>query len=140
VEPDRLPYHLRLIVDAAESLDEQLLVLLFVQKAEPAPTLAEMLGPERAELVAALGRLSKAGLVSHHRPEGEPIHWFATREGRTQGEKLHRALSARLLAEPVAAEPPPAPEEPTETGDHQRVRSRRRVSIDQTEKTGFSWD
>ena len=139
MEPDRIAPQLRRIVDAAETLDEQLLVLLFVQKAEPAPTLMEMLGPERAELVGALGRLSKAGLVSHHRPEDEPIHWFATREGRTRGEKLHRAISARLLAEPASSETPP-PEEPAETGDHKRVRARRRVAIDQTEKTGFSWD
>ncbi|MDQ3066562.1 MAG: hypothetical protein M3R12_05345, partial [Actinomycetota bacterium] len=86
--------------------------------------------------------LSKAGLVSHHKPEDEPIHWFATREGRTQGEKLHRAIASQLLVEPapaVEADTPPT-EEAVGSGEHQRVRSRRRVSIDQTEKTGFSWD
>lgn len=140
MDADLLSYQLRRVVDAAESLDERLLVLLFVQKAEPASTLGEMLGPERAELIAALGRLSKAGLVSHQKPENEPIHWFATLEGRTQGEKLHRAIAARLLAEPAPAPESVSPEEPAEAGEHRRVRSRRRVSIDQTEKTGFSWD
>jgi len=144
MDADRLAPHVRRVVDAAGSLDERLLVLLFVRKAEPAPDLTEMLGRERAEMTTALGRLSQAGLVGHHRPEGEPIHWFATPEGKAQGEQLHRAIAARLLAEPgqetenVASqdEQPAAADSP----DHQRVKSRRRVSIDQNEKTGFSWD
>ncbi len=140
MDADRLSAQLRRVVDAAVSLDDKLLVVLFVQKAEPAPVLAEMLGPDRAELVGALGRLSKAGLVSHHRPEDEPIHWFATRNGRTEGEKLHRALSARLLAEPAPGSEPPEADQADEPGEHKRVTSRRRVSIDQKEKTGFSWD
>jgi len=140
MDADRLPPHLRRVVEAAESLDEQLLVVLFVQKAEPAPILAEMLGPDRSDLVTALGRLSKAGLVSHHRPEGEPIHWFATREGRTQGERLHRSIAARVLAEPAPENAPGEPDEAVEPGGHERVKARRRVPIDQNEKTGFSWD
>ncbi len=146
MDADRLPPHLRRVVDAAETVDERLLVLLFVRKAEPAPDLAEMLGLERSELVAALGRLSQAGLVSHQRPEGEPIHWFATREGKVQGERHHRAIASRLVAEPepeVGDAGPEAdrPAEPGgEPGEHQRVKSRRRVAIDQNEKTGFSWD
>lgn len=144
MDADRLPPHLRRVVDAAETVDERLLVLLFVRKAEPAPDLAEMLGLERAELVPALGRLSQAGLVSHQRPEGEPIHWFATREGKVQGERLHRAIASRLVAEPepeVADAPGETGEAaPGETIEHQKVKSRRRVAIDQNEKTGFSWD
>ena len=143
MDADRLAPHVRRVVDAAGSLDERLLVLLFFRKAEPAPDLIEMLGGERAELTGALGRLSQAGLVGHHRPEDEPIHWFATPEGKAQAEQLHRAVTARLLAEPgeeidIGA----SPDEPVaaDSPDHQRVRSRRRVSIDQNEKTGFSWD
>jgi len=137
MDADRLAPHVRRVVDAAGSLDERLLVLLFFRKAEPAPDLIEMLGGERAELTGALGRLSQAGLVGHHRPEDEPIHWFATPEGKAQGEHLHRAIAARLLAEPgEEIEDVVSPDEP----DHQRVKSRRRVAIDQNEKTGFSWD
>ncbi len=145
MDADRLPPHLRRVVDAAETVDERLLVLLFVRKAEPAPDLAEMLGLERAELVPALGRLSQAGLVSHQRPEGEPIHWFATREGKVQGERHHRAIASRLVAEPEP-EVADAPDEPASAApgeqpiEHQKVKSRRRVAIDQNEKTGFSWD
>ena len=132
---------MRRIVDSAETVDERLLVLLFFRKAEPAPDLAEMLGIERAETTAALGRLSGAGFVSHHRPEDEAVHWFTTPQGKAKAEQLHRAISARLLAEPAApAEvPEPATDEPAEP-DHGRVRARRRVPIDQNEKTGFSWD
>jgi hypothetical protein len=141
MDADRLAPQLRRVVDAAGSLDERLLVLLFVRKAEPAAELMELLAAERAETMTALGRLSQARLVSHHRPEGEAIHWFATREGRTRGEQLYRGIAARLAAEPApegpseAAEDPPAAEH-----DHQRVKTRRRVAIDQNEKTGFSWD
>jgi len=144
MDADRLTPQLRRVVDAAESLDERLLVLLSVRKAEPAPILAEMLGLERGAAMAALGRLSQRGLVSHQRPEGEPIHWFATRDGKTQGEQLHRAIASRQLAEPeaplVAASDPPAGEATADGGEHKRVKARRRVSIDQNEKTGFSWD
>jgi hypothetical protein len=140
MDADRLAPHVRRVVDAAETIDERLLVLLFFRKAEPAPELAELLGAARPETTGALGRLSGAGLVSHHRPEGEATHWFTTPQGKARAEQLHRAISARLTAEPVPAEsaPPPAgdPAEP----DHGRVRARRRVSIDQNEKTGFSWD
>jgi DNA-binding MarR family transcriptional regulator len=103
----------------------------------------EMLGSERAETVTALGKLSHAGLVSHHRPEGEPIHWFATPEGKAQAEQLHRAVSGRLAAdgqELDGAAAPAATPAPPDSPDHQRVRTRRRVAIDQNEKTGFSWD
>jgi hypothetical protein len=131
----------RRIVDSAETIDERLLVLLFFRKAEPALDLAEMLGIERAETTAALGRLSGAGLVSHHRPEDEALHWFTTPQGKAKAEQLHRALSARLLAEPPpAAETAPAPEAQPAEPDHGRVRARRRVPIDQNEKTGFSWE
>ena len=135
---DRLAPQLRRVVDAAGDLDEQLLVLLFVRKAEPAPDLIEMLGRERAEIAMALGRLSQAGLVGHHRPEGEPTHWFATPEGKARGEQLHRAVVAALAERGQEA---PAPE-PAAAGapGYQRVSARRRVSIDQNEKTGFSWD
>lgn len=138
MDADRLAPNVRRVVDAAGSIDDRLLVLLFFRKAEPAPDLMEMLGGERAETIMALGRLSQAGFVGHQRPEGEPIHWFATPAGKAQGELLNRAAAARLFAEPgqdaddVA---PPAADSP----DHQRVRSRRRVAIDQNEKTGFSW-
>ena len=142
MEPDRLTPQLRRIVDAAESLDERLLVLLSVRKAEPAPILAEMLGLERGGTMAALGRLSQRGLVSHQRPEGEPIHWFATQNGKLQGEQLHRAIVARQLAESESAQPDAvAPEAtPADAGEQKPVKARRRVSIDQNEKTGFSWD
>ena len=141
MDADRLAPQLRRVVDAAGSLDDQLLVLLFVRKAEPAPDLIEMLGRERAEIAMALGRLSQAGLVGHHRPEGEPTHWFATPNGKAKGEQLHRALVAEL----AEREPEPEVRAPAEPGaadapDHQRVSARRRVSIDQNEKTGFSWD
>lgn len=139
MDADRLAPQLRRVVDAAGSLDEQVLVLLFVRKAEPAPDLIEMLGRERPEIAMALGRLSQAGLVGHHRPEGEPTHWFATPEGKARGEQLHRAIAASLAAqepEDVRAPEPAAADAP----DHQRVSARRRVAIDQNEKTGFSWD
>ena len=131
------------MVDAAGSLDEQLLMLLFVRKAEPAQDLTEMLGIERGETMAALGRLSQARFVSHHRPEDEEtIQWFATPEGKARGEQLYRAIAARLGAaaeqEPGSAAPEEAPA--ADAPDHQRVKTRRRVSIDQNEKTGFSWD
>ena len=80
MDPDLLPPRLRRIVDAAETVDERLLVLLFVRKAESAVDLAELLGVPRAEVMAALGRLSHGRLVEHHRPEGEGIVWFATPE------------------------------------------------------------
>jgi len=142
MDADRLAPHVRRVVDAAGSLDERLLVLLFFRKAEPAPDLMEMLGGERAELTGALGRLSQAGLVGHHRPEDEPIHWFATPAGKARAEQLHRAVAARLAAEPADESEAVTPDEPAaaDSPDHQRVRSRRRVSIDQNEKTGFSWD
>ena len=142
VDADRLAPHVRRVVDAAGTLDERLLVLLFFRKAEPAPDLAEMLRVERAETTGALGRLSAAGLVSHHRPEGEPLHWFTTSQGKAKAEQLHRAISARLTAEPAATESAPAAaDEPaTAEPDHGRVKARRRVAIDQNEKTGFSWD
>jgi DNA-binding MarR family transcriptional regulator len=144
MDADRLAPNVRRVVDAAGGLDERLLVLLFFRKSEPAPDLMEMLGSERAETVTALGKLSHAGLVSHHRPEGEPIHWFATPEGKAQAEQLHRAVSGRLAAEPgPETDAAPAPEEApaaADSPDHQRVRTRRRVAIDQNEKTGFSWD
>jgi hypothetical protein len=137
VDADRLAPHVRRVVDAAGSVDDRLLVLLFFRKAEPAPDLVEMLGIERGETIAALGRLSHAGFVGHHRPEGEPIHWFATPNGKAQGEQLNRAIVARLAAEP--GEEAAVPDE-ADSPDHQRVRTRRRVAIDQNEKTGFSWD
>ena len=140
MDADRLAPHVRRVVDSAETVDERLLVLLFFRKAEPAPDLAEMLGIERAETTAALGRLSAAGLVSHQRPEGEPLHWFPTPPGRAKAEQLHRAISARLTAEPAPTESAPAAVDQPAEPDHGRVRSRRRVAIDQNEKTGFSWD
>jgi len=140
MDADRLAPHVRRVVDAAESIDERLLVLLFFRKAEPAPDLAEMLGAERPETTGALGRLSGAGLVSHHRPEGEATHWFTTPQGKAKAEQLHRAISARLTAEPVATESAPPPADDTAEADHGRVKARRRVAIDQNEKTGFSWD
>lgn len=141
MDADRLAPQLRRVVDGAGSLDEQLLVLLFVRKAEPAPDLIEMLGRERAEIAMALGRLSQAGLVGHHRPEGEPTHWFATPEGKARGEQLHRALVAALAErEPEPDTAPPAEPAAGDAPDHQRVAARRRVAIDQNEKTGFSWD
>ena len=140
MDADRLAPHVRRLVDSAETLDDRLLVLLFFRKAEPASDLAEMLRVERGETMAALGRLSGAGLVSHQRPEGEAIHWFTTAQGKAKAEQLHRAISARLLAEPAPAEAPePEPAQPAEP-DHGRVKARRRVPIDQNEKTGFSWD
>jgi hypothetical protein len=130
-------------VDAVESLDERLLVLLFVRKAEPVEDLAEMLATPRAEVLAALGRLAGAKLVAHHRPEeGGAIHWFTTGEGNARGEHVFRATAARLVAEAKAAAPAPEPEEPAKpaAADHERVKTRRRVSIDQNERGGFSWD
>ena len=146
MDTDRLAPHVRRVVDAAGSLDERLLVLLFVRKAEPAPDLAEILGLERAETMTALGRLSQAGLVAHHRPEGEAIHWFVTAPGKARAEQLHRAISTRLAAEPQAEIELPDPEERSATDqpvgprEHKELKARRRVSIDQNEKTGFSWD
>jgi DNA-binding MarR family transcriptional regulator len=142
VDADRLAPHVRRLVDSADTLDERLLTLLFFRKAEPAAELAEMLRAERAETTAALGRLSGSGLVSHQRPEGAPIHWFTTAQGKARAEQLHRALSARLLAEPAqpAAGTPAEPEQTDEPVQHDRVKARRRVPIDQNEKTGFSWD
>jgi hypothetical protein len=137
MDADRLAPQLRRVVDAAETLDERVLVLLSVRKAEPAQQLHELLGIERGETMAALGRLSQARLVSHHRPEGEAVHWFATREGKARGELLHRAVSARLAATPA---PEVEAAAGAESPDHERVRARRRVAIDQSEKTGFSWD
>jgi DNA-binding MarR family transcriptional regulator len=128
-------------VDAAGDLDDRLLILLSVRKAEPAPDLIEMLGRSRAEIAMALGRLSQAGLVGHHRPEDEPIHWFATPAGKAKGEQLHRSCTAALAeqeSKPAAVTAPEATA--ADTPEHQRVSSRRRVSIDQNEKTGFSWD
>jgi DNA-binding MarR family transcriptional regulator len=143
MDADRLAPHVRRLVDSAETVDERLLVLLFFRKAEPAAELAEMLRVERGETMAALGRLSGAGLVSHHRPEGEPVHWFTTAPGKAKAEQLHRAISSRVLAEAtpaVEASAEPVPEEPAEPAEHGRVKARRRVPIDQNEKTGFSWD
>lgn len=146
MDADRLAPGLRRAVDAAESLDERLLMLLFVRKAEPVNELVEILGSDRGETMAALGRLSQARLVSHHRPEeGGAIHWFATAEGKTRGEHVLRAIAARLAAVAAEEAPSPAPEEGEEppaadAPDHQRLKTRRRVAIDQNEKTGFSWD
>ncbi len=140
MDADRLAPGLRRVVDAAGDLDDRLLILLFVRKAEPAPDLIEMLGRDRAEIAMALGRLSQAGLVGHHRPDGEPIHWFATPAGKAKGEQLHRACAAALAeqeSEPEAVAPDATA---ADSPEHQRVSSRRRVSIDQNEKTGFSWD
>ncbi|HUH16027.1 MAG TPA: hypothetical protein VML35_09100 [Gaiellaceae bacterium] len=142
MDADRLAPGLRRAVDAAETIDERLLMLLFVRKAEPVNELVEILGSDRGETMAALGRLSQARLVSHHRPEeGGAIHWFATAEGKTRGEHVLRAIAARLGAA-AAQEPAAAAEEPAadETPDHKRLKARRRVAIDQNEKTGFSWD
>jgi hypothetical protein len=145
VEPDRLDPRLRLVVQAVENPDERLLVLLFVKKAEPVDDLAEMLASPRADVLGALGRLAQAKLVAHHRPEeGGAIHWFATAEGRVRGEQAYRATAARLVAEAKAAPPAPEPEPAEEpkpaAPDHERVKTRRRVSIDQNERGGFSWD
>lgn len=141
MDADRLAPGLRRVVDAAENLDDRLLILLFVRKAEPAPDLIEMLGRDRAEIAMALGRLSQAGLVGHHRPDGEPIHWFATPAGKAKGEQLHRACAAALAAQESDSQAVTAPDATTaDAPEHQRVSSRRRVSIDQNEKTGFSWD
>ncbi|HUP31698.1 MAG TPA: hypothetical protein VM184_01605 [Gaiellaceae bacterium] len=143
MDADRLAPGLRRAVEAAESIDERLLILLFVRKAEPVNELVEILGSDRGETMAALGRLSQARLVSHHRPEeGGAIHWFATAEGKTRGEHFLRAIAARLGAT-AAQEPPAAAAEESpgpETPDHKRLKTRRRVAIDQNEKTGFSWD
>ena len=143
MDADRLAPGLRRAVDAAESLDERLLMLLFVRKAEPVNELVEILGSDRGETMAALGRLSQARLVSHHRPEDGAIHWFATADGKTRGEHLLRAIAARLAAAAAEAAPSAAPEEEppaADPPDHQRLKTRRRVAIDQNEKTGFSWD
>ena len=147
MDADRLAPQFRRVVDAAGTLDDRLLVLLFIRKAEPGGELVEILGTERAETMAALGRLTQAGLVTHHRPEGEPIHWFATPAGRTRGEQLFRATGARLVAaareEAAAHEPEQEPAaEPAETAapDRERLKARRRIAIDPNEKTGFSWD
>ena len=143
MQPDRLDPRLRRVVDAVDSLDERLLVLLFVKKAEPAEELAEMLGARRPDVLTALGRLAQARLVAHHRPEeGGSVHWFPTGDGNAQGEQLFRATAARIVAEakaaPEAEEPPPAPAPPER--DPQKLKARRRVSIDQNERGGFSWD
>ncbi len=142
MDADRLAPHVRRVVDAAGALDERLLVLLFFRKAEPAPDLAEMLGVERTEAMTALGRLSQARLVAYHRPEGEPIHWFATQEGKSRAEQLHRAAAARVAAEPIAE--PTLPDEPAAPAPAagpavQPVKARRQVSMDQVERGGFSW-
>jgi hypothetical protein len=142
VQPDRLDPRLRRVVDALESLDERLLVLHFVKKAEPAEELAEMVGAPRPEVLAALGRLAQARLVAHHRPEeGGPIHWFPAGDGNARGEQLFRATAARLVAEAKAA-PESAPEEAAAPAapDPQKLKARRRVPIDQNERGGFSWD
>lgn len=142
MQPDRLDPRLRRVVDAVESLDERLLVLLFVKKAEPVEDLAEILGAQRPDVLAALGRLAQARLVSHHRPEeGGPIHWFPSGDGNAQGEHLFRATAARLVDEARAAAPvPPPAAEPPATPDAQKLKARRRVAIDQNERGGFSWD
>ena len=129
-------------MSAASSLDEQLLILLFARKAEPVSELVEILGAERGPAMAALGRLSQERLVSHQRSEEGVINWFATGEGRTRGEQTLRRIAAGLAAEsaPAPAEPAATSEEPGEGPDHERLKARRRVSIDQNEKTGFSWD
>ena len=116
-------------------------MLLFVRKAEPVNELVEILGSDRGETMAALGRLSQARLVSHHRPEEGAIHWFATAEGKTRGEHSLRAIAARLGAAAAREAPAAAAEEPPAAGtDPKRLKTRRRVAIDQNEKTGFSWD
>jgi len=141
MDADRLAPGLRRAVDAAESLDERLLMLLFVRKAEPVNELVEILGSDRGETMAALGRLSQARLVSHHRPEeGGAIHWFATAEGKTRGEHVLRAIAARLAAAAAPRQPPEEEPSAADAPDHQRLKTRRRVAIDQNEKTGFSWD
>ena len=141
MEPDRLDPRLRRVVDGVESQDERLLVLLFVKKAEPAEDLAEMLGAPRPDVLAALGRLAQAKLVSHHRPEeGGPIHWFPTRDGNARGEQVFRATAARLVAEAAPTPALPAEEPKHAAPDHERVKTRRRVPIDQNERGGFSWD
>lgn len=138
---DGLDPRLRRVVDAAGALDERLLVLLFIRKAEPVNELLELLGSERGETMAALGRLSQAGHVSHHRPEGDAIQWFPTREGGARGEQVYRATVARLASEAKAAAPEPAAaEDPAAATDSQSLKARRRVSIDQNERGGFSWD
>ena len=143
MEPDRLPHRLRRVVDAAESLDDRLLVLLFIRKAESAPDLAELSGAGRAETMTALGRLSHAKLVAYHRPENEPIHWFATADGKTRGEQLHRAISMELPPEEPPSVPDPGEQRSTDEpvgATPKDLKTRRRVAIDQNEKTGFSWD
>lgn len=144
MQPDRLDPRLRRVVDAVESVDERLLVLLFVKKAEPVEDLAEMLGAPRPEVLAALGRLAQARLVAHHRPEeGGSIHWFPTRDGNVRGEGLFRATAATLKAAAPAPAPAAVAEEqaPAATAaDAQKLKARRRVSIDQNERGGFSWD
>ena len=142
MEPDRLDPRLRRVVDAVETAEERVLVLLFVKKAEPVDELAEMLGEPRGDVLAALGRLAQTKLVSHHRPEeGGAIHWFTTREGGARGEQVYRATVARLAAEAKESAPAPAAaEEPAAPTDPQSVKARRRVAIDQNERGGFSWD
>ena len=140
MEPDRLPPRLRRIVDAAETVDERLLVLLFVRKAESAVDLAELLAVERSETMTALGRLSQERLVAHHRPEGEAIQWFATAEGKVRGERAVREIAGRIVASAAEPEAPPAEEPAPEAPAHDRLKTRRRVSIDQSERGGFSWD
>lgn len=138
VDVDRLDPRLRRVVDAVDGLDERLLVLLFVKKAEPVDDLAEMLGTARPELLGALGRLAQTRLVAHHRPEeGGAIHWFATAEGNARGEHVFRAAAARLG--PTSAAAAEAPAEPAAPAA-QTVKARRRVPIDQNERGGFSWD
>ncbi len=138
MDVDRLDPRLRRVVDAVEGLDERLLLLLFVKKAEPVDDLAEMLGAARPELLAALGRLAQTRLVAHHRPEeGGAIHWFATAEGNARGEHVFRAAAATLGSRSAA--PEVAPEAPAPPAA-QTVKARRRVPIDQNERGGFSWD
>lgn len=142
MQPDRLDPRLRRVVDALESLDERLLVLLFVKKAEPAEELAAMLGAQRPEVLATLGRLAQARLVAHHRPEeGGAIHWFTTGDGNARGEQLFRATAARVVAEAKAAPAPAEEPEPAAAApDAQRLKARRRVAMDPNERGGFSWD
>lgn len=142
MDADRLAPGLRRAVEAAESLDDRLLMLLFVRKGEPVNELVEILDSDRGETMAALGRLTQARLVSHGRPEEGAINWFATADGRTRGEQLLRAAATQLTAgaEPGAPAELPDVELPPEAPGHEQVRTRRRVAIDQNEKTGFSWD
>jgi hypothetical protein len=142
VDVDRLAPGLRRAVEAADSLDDRVLMLLFVRKGEPVNELVEILASDRGETMAALGRLTHARLVSHGRSDEGAINWFATANGRARGEQLLRAAAARPSAT-TAPEPTadlPGTDLPADSPAHQQVRTRRRVPIDQNEKTGFSWD